>query len=393
MPRIHDKKRGCGTSVRGSSLSTFALADENECSGAGAWPPSSKGDCVKNDENLFHGGVDATLQSFLCSEWYSEEFILQSMRAIKASCRVALGTLVLSACVLLSDMAVDAVCPGGHSQVAQAVTNEQLLYLEAWRAVDRAYVDKTFNGQSWFRVREDTLKKKKLVTREDTHNEIKSMLASLDDPFTRFLDPDQYKSLKGSTKGDVTGIGLEISFSAAGASKAKELPLVVIAPSPGGPAERAGIKSADEIVEIDGFPTSKMSLYAAGNALQGPAGSTVKLTVRRPGRQNSERVLTLTREYVNVQGVDAESCKTKDDSNIGYIRIARFSNKTPEDVRSAIEELKKKNVDRFVLDLRNNGGGVFSAGVQVGRMWINQGDIVLIADRYASPLFTAAEVC
>ena len=115
---------------------------------------------------------------------------------------------------------------------AAAVTNEQLLYLEAWRAVDRAYVDKAFNGQSWFRVREDTLKKKKLLSREDTYAEIKSMLASLGDPFTRFLDPDQYKALKGQTSGDnLVGCGVEVSFRSGSGSKS----LYVVSPAAGGP--------------------------------------------------------------------------------------------------------------------------------------------------------------
>jgi C-terminal processing protease CtpA/Prc len=78
---------------------------------------------------------------------------------------------------------------------AAAVTNEQLLFLEAWRAVDRAYVDKKFNGQNWFKVREDALKGK-LTTREDTYAAVRQLLASLGDPFTRFLDPDQYGNLR-----------------------------------------------------------------------------------------------------------------------------------------------------------------------------------------------------
>eukprot|EP00890_Picochlorum_soloecismus_P005104 jgi/Picsp_1/5595/NSC_02954-R1_protein len=263
---------------------------------------------------------------------------------------------------------------------AHAVTTEQLLYLEAWRAVDRAYVDKTFNGQSWFRVRENTLKKKNLLTREDTHAEIKSMLASLDDPFTRFLDPDQYKALKGSTSGDVTGVGLEVSFTSS-RKPSSENPLVVVAPSPGGPAEKAGIKAADEVIKIDGKPTSSMSLYEAGNALQGPVGSSVELTVQRPGMSNSRKDVKLVREKIDIKEVDAASCPVLDSKEkIGYIRISKFSKRTADGVRDAILALRDKGVSRFVLDIRNNGGGVFAAGVQVGRMWINQGNIVLIAD-------------
>ena len=267
------------------------------------------------------------------------------------------ATTALSSTVLLT------------SKPAHAVTNEQLLYLEAWRAVDRAYVDKTFNGQSWFRVREDTLKKKKLITREDTHSEIKSMLASLGDPFTRFLEPEQYKALKGATSGgDVTGVGLEVSF--------KNDSLVVISPAPGGPADKAGIKSGDAILQIDGVDTSTMSLYAAGNALQGPEGSSVTLTVS--GQGQNKRDILLSRARISSKTVDVGSC-TIGNKNVGYIRIANFSKKTAERVRESLEDLSGR-VDYYILDVRNNGGGVFGAGIQVARMFINSGDLVLIAD-------------
>lgn len=283
--------------------------------------------------------------------------------------------LILSQGVVVSQLVIPPL-------PAHAVTNEQLLYLEAWRAVDRAYVDKTFNGQSWFRVRENTLKKKKLTTREDTYEEIKSMLKSLDDPFTRFLEPEQYQALKGATRGDVTGVGLEVSFPSYSArDKSGKAPLVVISPSPGGPAERAGIKAGDEILQIDGLDTENMSLYAAGNALQGASGSSVTLKVKSSSKLNMVKEITLTREKINIKGVDFGDCVAKPTSKrVGYIRIASFSKKTAEKVREVIEDLKNKNVEYYVLDIRNNGGGVFAAGIEVGRMLIDTGDLVLIAD-------------
>lgn len=282
--------------------------------------------------------------------------------------------LILSQGVIISQLVIPPV-------PAHAVTNEQLLYLEAWRAVDRAYVDKTFNGQSWFRVRENTLKNRKLITREDTHEEIKSMLKSLDDPFTRFLEPEQYQALKGATRGDVTGVGLEVSFpSSLARDKKGKVPLVVISPSPAGPAERAGIKAGDEILQIDGLDTESMSLYAAGNALQGASGSSVSLKIKNSS--NMVKEITLTREKINIKGVEFGNCiaKKAPSTRVGYIRIASFSKKTAEKVREAIEDLKNKNVEYYVLDIRNNGGGVFAAGIEVGRMLINSGDLVLIAD-------------
>jgi C-terminal peptidase prc len=270
---------------------------------------------------------------------------------------------------------------------ALAVTQEQLLFLDAWRAVDRAYVDKTFNGQNWFKKREDFLKKVPMSNRIDTYKAIRSLLSSLDDPFTRLLIPDQYAALASTTSGSGTGIGVEVSFNGNGE-------LVVVAPTPDGPAEAAGIRPGDEIVEIDGKKTNELSLYAIGGMLQGPLGTQIQLkilssssTLFNGSIKGSEKELTLTRAAITYNPVDAAVCSrtTTSSSNdkqttIGYIRIATFSSQTPDRALEAIQSLKKGGVDKFVLDLRNNGGGSFPAGVKVAQMWIPKGDIVLIAD-------------
>jgi C-terminal processing protease CtpA/Prc len=166
--------------------------------------------------------------------------------------------------------------------------------------VDRAYVDKEFNGQTWFRVREAMVKSEVMRTRADTYAAIRKLLASLDDPFTRFLDPDQYdyvtqvgsgaRGAHGAPRvllsapphptqagtGSLIGVGLEIAPADDGAG------LVVVAPAAGGPAERAGVLPLDRIVSVEGEPAQLMGMYEAAELLQGPEGSTLAMEASRP---------------------------------------------------------------------------------------------------------------
>ncbi|KAK6117371.1 hypothetical protein DH2020_048889 [Rehmannia glutinosa] len=135
-----------------------------------------------------------------------------------------------------------------------ALSEENLLFLEAWRTIDRAYIDKTFNGQSWFRYRENALRSEPMNTREETYAAIRKMVATLDDPFTRFLEPQKFKSLRAVRN-------TEYSYWR-------------------GPANRAGVLSGDLILAIDDTSTESMGIYDAADRLQGPEGSRVELIVR-----------------------------------------------------------------------------------------------------------------
>ncbi|KAE8076156.1 hypothetical protein FH972_014821 [Carpinus fangiana] len=171
-----------------------------------------------------------------------------------------------SVCLIAGVMLVMSVSVSVSRSPSWALTEENLLFLEAWRTIDRAYVDKTFNGQSWFRYRENALRNEPMNTREQTYMAIKKMLATLDDPFTRFLEPEKFKSLRSGTQGALTGVGLSIGYpsqfdgSAAG--------LLVISAAPGGPANRAGILTGDVIVAIDDTSTETMGIYDAAERLQ-----------------------------------------------------------------------------------------------------------------------------
>ncbi|KAF4367217.1 hypothetical protein G4B88_026724 [Cannabis sativa] len=225
---------------------------------------------------------------------------------------------------------------------AGALTEENLLFLEAWRTIDRAYVDKSFNGQSWFRYRENALRSEPMNTREETYMAIKKMLATLNDPFTRFLEPEKFKSLQSGSQGSVTGVGLSIGYP----TKFDGSPpgLVVISAVPGGPANKAGISSGDIILQIDDTSTETMGIYDAAD--RGPEGSLVKLTIQS---RSEIKHLDLTRERVSLNPVKSRLCK-------------------------------KDGVNAFVLDLRDNSGGLFPEGIEIAKIWLDKGVIVYICD-------------
>ncbi|KAG2446344.1 hypothetical protein HXX76_000932 [Chlamydomonas incerta] len=291
--------------------------------------------------------------------------------------------------------------PLGGPQPAQAVTAEQLLFLEAWRAVDRAYVDKGFNGQPWFRIRETYLKKEPMEEREQTYAAIRKLLASLDDPFTRFLEPARLARLRGDTeKSEVTGVGVEVSLTEEPGGPSKSLLKVgpvmgrVVSPTEGGPSERAGVRPGDVIAAVDGKPTRGISLYEASDLLQGPAGSSLTLTLQSPGKDGklgAPRDVQLVREKVVFRPVSYATCSGVSPSagvgagkegggKVEYIRVTTFNNSTVDGVVAAMREGKAAGVDGLILDMRNNGGGSFPAGVQVAKLLLAGGDIVLISD-------------
>ncbi|KAI3469884.1 hypothetical protein Pfo_026547 [Paulownia fortunei] len=260
-----------------------------------------------------------------------------------------------------------------------ALSEENLLFLEAWRTIDRAYIDKTFNGQSWFRYRENALRNEPMNTREETYAAIKKMVATLDDPFTRFLEPKKFKNLRSGTRSTLTGVGLSIGYPT-GKDKSTS-GLVVVSAAPGGPANRAGVFSGDLILAIDDTSTESMGIYDAAERLQGPEGSGVELIVRHG---SETRHLSLVREKVSLNPVKSRICRTpglgEDGPLIGYIKLTSFNQNASGAVREAIETLRGNNVHAFILDLRDNSGGLFPEGVEIAKIWLDKGVIVYICD-------------
>ena len=253
----------------------------------------------------------------------------------------------------------------------EAITENQMLFLEAWRAVDKAYVDKTFNGVNWFRLRETELKNGDLDDTDETYASIRAMLKRLDDPFTQFLEPEKYSSVTERTmKADVSGVGIEMGFG-------DDKSVVVVAPTPGGPSAEAGVAAKDRIMAVDSAPTAGKSLYEIADELSGPQGSKVTLTIDRDGKK---RDIDVKRRRYTVVPVTSTACDVAGDKKIGYVKLSAFNQVSGAKTKEALKALKADGVDSFVLDLRDNVGGLFPGALEIARALMNEGTIVYIAD-------------
>lgn len=255
---------------------------------------------------------------------------------------------------------------------ATALTEEQLLYNEAWRLVDQAFVDDSFNHQDWRSVRQQALARQ-MSDRETTYKAIREMLDSLGDPFTRLLQPKQYQSLKTSTSGELTGVGLQIVQNEASGY------LEVLAPIEGSPAAIAGLQAADQILKIDNVPTTDLSLDEAAERMRGPVGSTVQLKVQRP--EQGVLLFPIKRDRIAINPVFAELRTQSNGLDVGFIRLRQFNANATQEMQAAITRLEAEGADGYILDLRNNPGGLLQAGVEIAQMWLEPSPIVYTVDR------------
>ena len=256
---------------------------------------------------------------------------------------------------------------------AGAMTEEQKILNEAWGIVNRAYVDNSFNHQNWWFVRQDLMKKSPR-NRDETYDLLEEMLASLEDPYTRLLRPDSYRSLQVDTSGELTGVGLQIVQN----PETKEI--VVVTPLEGSPAEAAGITTGDRIIEIDGFPTTELSLEDAAMKMRGQPDTSVVLTVIKYDEEAPQDI-ELVRDIININPVYAFLDDRPDTIPIGYIRLAEFNGNAAAEVAHAIDSLEQEGARGYVLDLRNNPGGLLQAGIEIARLWLDYGTIVFTVNR------------
>lgn len=241
---------------------------------------------------------------------------------------------------------------------------------EVWQTINYSYVDATFNGVDWRAVRSQYLNRE-YSTREAAYKAVGEMLEKLGDPYTRFMDPEEFKSLQIDTSGELTGVGIQI------AQDEKTKKITVIAPIEGSPAFAAGVLAKDVITKINGKSTQGMDVNQAVSLIRGPAGTQVTLTVQRSNKQLEFKV---TRARIEIHPV-RYSYQPSSTGGIGYIRLNQFSSNAAAEMREAIRNLDKKNVAGYILDLRSNPGGLLNASTEIARMWIKNAPIVSTVNR------------
>jgi carboxyl-terminal processing protease len=198
---------------------------------------------------------------------------------------------------------------------------------------------------------------------------IRGMLAALDDPYTRFMDPKAFQGMQDERSGSFGGIGIQIGI--------KDKQLTVIAPIEDTPAAKAGLKAGDRILAIDGKPTRDMAEAEAVSLIRGPRGTQVKLTIKHDGAPAS-RVVPIVRDNIVTKAVKAETLK--DAADIGYIRLSTFmSNDASNEFKTALKKLEKTK--GLIIDLRGNPGGLLPNAIEIGSMFIKEGPIVQLVNR------------
>jgi len=242
---------------------------------------------------------------------------------------------------------------------------------EAWQIVNREYVDNSFNHVDWQATRQRLLGRE-YTSRQQAYAALRGALRQLDDPYTRFLDPEEYAALTEQTAGEVSGIGLRLRRD----SSAQAVLVTEVVPN--SPADEAGLQVGDHIVMVDGQSTERLTAEGVSQLLRGADSSQVTLSISRNGGQ--PRTLILHRTRLEVSSVEHRVTQ-QGNRRLGYVRLLEFNAHSTEQMAAAIEALLDQQVEGFILDLRDNPGGLLQASIEISRLWLQRGAIVRTQDR------------
>ena len=200
---------------------------------------------------------------------------------------------------------------------------------------------------------------------------INGVLQSLD-PYSAYMSPELFEEMQTETSGEFGGLGIEVGMEA-GVVK-------VISPIDNSPAEQAGVKAGDYIVKINGVQVQGKTLTEAVELMRGPVGSPIEITIRRIGEKKSF-VFEIIRKIIEVKSVKSELI----DDKVGYIRLTSFNENSADQIKDIVKKFKKENnIDKYILDLRNNPGGLLSQAIRISDFFLDNGEIVATKGRQSN---------
>jgi carboxyl-terminal processing protease len=247
----------------------------------------------------------------------------------------------------------------------------QDLVKNVWSLVNARYVDGAFVKKNWRAVGNQYVTKGRYRNRAEAYRAVRQMLTKLNDPYTQFLDPKEYAQRQASMANTITGVGMTTEDPL-------NQPSIVISVVEGSPAQRAGVLPEDRIVAVDGKLVRRMAAGQVTQAIRGPVGTRVVLTVQRQGQQVK---IPIVREKINFPTV---RYTFQADQQVGYIRLGQFGDNAAREMAAAIENLEAQQPKGYILDLRGNPGGRVDMAATIAGQWMGEAVLSTIRDRHNS---------
>ncbi|KAL0453068.1 UNVERIFIED_CONTAM: Carboxyl-terminal-processing peptidase 3, chloroplastic [Sesamum latifolium] len=259
--------------------------------------------------------------------------------------------------------------PVSHTREVNTV---QRTLVEAWGLIRETFVDPTFNHQDWdLKLQQTMVEMFPLRSEDAAYNKIKGMLSTLGDPFTRIISPKEYQSFRIGSDGNLQGVGLFVNV------EPKTGHLVVLSCIENSPAARAGIHEGDELMEINGERLDGVASEAAAQKLRGRVGTTVTVKVHSVDDLGSSciREVKIPREVIKLSPISSAIIPHKAPdghlSKTGYVKLSTFSQTAAAEMENTVHEMESQGVQSYILDLRNNPGGLVKAGLDVAQIWLD----------------------
>ncbi|KAL2225922.1 UNVERIFIED_CONTAM: Carboxyl-terminal-processing peptidase 3, chloroplastic [Sesamum indicum] len=311
-------------------------------------------------------------QKRVVSEAKSEFLLALNGDLVKSVGRVVLGfAAAVSLCCDSPAFAesLTVAFPVSHTREVNTV---QRTLVEAWGLIRETFIDPTFNHQDWdLKLQQTMVEMFPLRSEDAAYNKIKGMLSTLGDPFTRIISPKEYQSFRIGSDGNLQGVGLFINV------EPKTGHLVVLSCIENSPAARAGIHEGDELMEINGERLDGVASEAAAQKLRGRVGTTVTVKVHSVNDSGSSciREVKIPREVIKLSPISSAIIPHKAPdghlSKTGYVKLSTFSQTAAAEMENTVHEMESQGVQSYILDLRNNPGGLVKAGLDVAQIWLD----------------------